>query len=691
MNQNQSQLLTLIKLREGHLSDAEGLSVRERLASDAILLQHWKRLSQIENAPGIHDLASGDSVIDAESIAAFVEESMSSEERDAFEAECWAQTDLLREVISAYQAAQSDVASISIPPEYAQHASQASQRMHDLVSEQTQPSAASFTEVDYLAAIEEGEQTKLESAASTSQEPEVEPDKNVSHSTRPHVRSSQTKRNGSLWISITVTAVVILVVLPAYFVLVHNSEKTSITKTPTPTPVPLVPEHPDTERKEPWEVEQIPKLAVAPETKPEVNTPPDAPAMIRPTPDSQHDFNTQPLVAKKPPQTDPNTPVKLSIEWTKLAGIIGLKTDRKSPWKGILADGSTLNTDQTMDLELRTLPFSWLQAKLDAGLELVMDAESEVQLSIQSIQQKTLQPSDKTVRQTVVDLQLNAGKIAFMQLQAGDVLRLQQQRQEWLVQAKQDGTSIGFLQQPGTKRELMIFAGEALVTVPLSEQPVLLKAAQMLLITDQTISQPLKLTGNQSWRSKPSAALKLNPSLIDRMNHSENLLASLLRVPAGQSALEVLASTNLGFVLDPTVAVPRATSSSSEIQRTAAIEWLLAAKDNPTSRAVWNQVKVIENTTVPSVALQTWFQMAQRKVPGNQQLLQELSMGLGAKQPLFVRQCSIHFLRQLTRQPFSEYDPGQPTQAAVKSVRLKLRQAVGNPARPSGNTTRRQR
>ncbi|WP_339726998.1 hypothetical protein [uncultured Gimesia sp.] len=684
MNPNQSQLLTLIKLREGHLSDAEGLSVREQLASDSLLLQHWKTLSQLYQEPVKSIQVLQHSGVDAESVAAFVEDDMSSDQRDAFESECWEQAELLREVIAAYQVAHFDVSSIRIPDEYAQHASQSSQRMRDILSEQTNTGQTELadtvcTEADYLAPIEDQQQTVLESAETASSEPEPS-----SVKTRPQRRLSQKKRNGALWFSVAV-AVVVIVILPTYFVFVHQPARTSITKTPSP----LVPT-PDLKPNQPFDVELAPELAAVPKPKPEVHRPPDSPEMIPRTPDRENGLNAKPLVAQKP-QDAPATPIKLSVNWTKLAGIIGLKTDRSSPWKGILADGTTLKTDQTMYLELRTLPFSWLQGTLDTGQELVMDANSEIQLSIQVILSKAKQPSDNTRRQTILDLQLDAGKVAFTHLQAGDVLRLQQQRQEWLVEVKQDDTAIGFLQQGDNRRELMAFAGEVLVTVPLSEQQVSLKVDQMLLIKDQSVSLPLKLTGKQNWRSTPSGVLKLKPSLIERMNQSENLLASLMTVPAGQSGLVVLASTNLGFTLDPTVAVPRATSSPSEIQRTAAIEWLLAAKDNPTTRAVWNRVKVIENTTTPTVPLQTWFQMAQRKVPGTQQLLRELSLGLGAKQPLFVRQCSIHFLRQLTRQRFAEYDPSKPTLAAVNSVRQKLRRATGNTGRPSGNTNRRQR
>ncbi|QDT44198.1 hypothetical protein Pan241w_43060 [Gimesia alba] len=666
MNSNHAQLLTLIKLREGHLSDAEGLTVREQLASDSLLLQRWKTLTQLYKQPLKPVEVPRHSDIDAEAVAAFVEEEMSPEQSEAFESACWDQSKLLREVIAAYQAAHFDFSVSSISEEYAQ---QASQRMQDILSAQTQLADTKCSDANYLAPIEDEQQTVLESA---SIEVEKTPVKTRS-SSRP-LRGEPKKQNGVFWFSVAVAAILI-VVLPAYFVFVHNHAKTSITKAPSPAPQPLVPD-------QPLEVEITPELAAVPEPKPET-LPPVTPEMVPQPPDRENALNAKPLVAKKPSLDRPAEPIQLSLDWTKVAGIIGLKTDSTSPWKGILAEGTTLKADQTMQLELRTLPFSWLQATLDSGPELVMDSNSEASLSVQGVPQKA--------KQTNIDLQLHSGKVAFTHLKTGDVLRLQQQRQEWLVEVKQDETSIGILQKEGNKQELMAFAGEVLITVPLSEQPISLKTDQMLVIKDQSVSLPLKLAGNQNWRSKPSGTLKLKPSLIERLNQSENLLASLMMVPAGQPGLEVLASTNLGFTLNPTVAVPRATSSPSEVQRTAAIEWLLAAKDNPTTRAVWNRIKVIENATTPTLSIQTWFQMSQRKVPGNQQLLRELSLGLGAKQPLFVRQCSIHFLRQLTRQRFAEYDPSAPTPAAINSVRLKLRRATGNSGRPSGNTTRRQR
>ena len=94
MNQQKAHILTLIKLQEGHLSDAEGLLVREQLASDSLLLQRWKTLSLLYEQENSQDESTepNATAMDAETVAAFVEERMSSDERREFETACWNQT-----------------------------------------------------------------------------------------------------------------------------------------------------------------------------------------------------------------------------------------------------------------------------------------------------------------------------------------------------------------------------------------------------------------------------------------------------------------------------------------------------------------------------------------------------------------------------------------------------------------------
>jgi len=78
------------------------------------------------------------------------------------------------------------------------------------------------------------------------------------------------------------------------------------------------------------------------------------------------------------------------------------------------------------------------------------------------------------------------------------------------------------------------------------------------------------------------------------------------------------------------------------------------------------------------VQLRRWFAAVKSGRKPQAADLGRLVHGLLPRQPLFVRQCAIHFLRQITNLPLAEYHPERPTRAALKSVALKVRRATGN-------------
>ncbi|WP_298869041.1 hypothetical protein, partial [uncultured Gimesia sp.] len=521
----------------------------------------------------------------------------------------------------------------------------------------------------------------------------VEPLSRRIHSKSRSTLGNQRKLQRQQRIYIAVAVAVIVIAIPVYFGLIQDQGNTSITENPVQEHPPSIPEPPRSKIKQDLHSETISKLTVVPETKQNVDFPKPPPKMIPVPPVMDKQNNEKPIVAKKGPTVAPVTNLDLQIDWVRLSGIIGIRTADSLPWKGILADASTKQLSAEKYFELHTLPFSWLQGKMiskssSAGPEMVLDADSEIQIAIRGVKTERKAKQDdaeSATIQTMIDLKLIAGKVAFSQLQAGDELQFQDQRQVWLVQVKQDGTSIGFIQRPDNKREMLAFSGEAQVISMTSQQTILLKSDQMIVMRNQTLGTPLKVAGTQRWRTKPTKSLKLSKTFIEKMNQSDDLLSSLLTSPPGKGGAELLASTNLGFALDPVTTVSQAALSKSEVQRTAAITWLLAAKEDPTTQAVWRKIVVANNAGPTTPSIRIWFNMAQGKVPRNQNILAELSAGLGASQPLFVRQCSIHFLRQITRQRLVEYDPTQPSTAAINSVRQKVRRATGN-ARPKSNT-----
>lgn len=685
MNQHNTHLLTLVKLLEGHLSDAEGLSVREQLASDTLLLQQWKKLSYLyENHLTADELIKTD-MIDPELVAAFIEERMSLEQRNRFETSCWNNNAALCEVIVAYQAAHIGSFSADISEDFAQDSVQASTRMLDFVVEQCNPSESAQPISKYLQKIEAPKQSSQQTSLFGSPESEVNREhlktlprsKQIEHS----ARERKSDHHKKYWIYAVLAAAVIAIAFPVYLLLIHNNEETSITENPPLKQSTSLPEYLRPDIKKPLELEDAPQLTKDLENKKEIQISPDSPKTIPKHPVMDKEDNEKPLVAKKSVPEEPETFVNLQITWKRLSGIIGYRTDRESPWKGILSDTSSKEMNLGQSLELHTLPFSWLQGKTAPGLEVVMDANTEIQITVQGIKKdrkKQQSKSDSPAMQVTVDLELYAGKVAFSHLQAGDILQFRNQRQKWEIQVQQDDTSVGFIQKEESSREIMTFSGAIQITSSATQQTISLKPNRMITLNNQGFSSPSKATPKQRWRTKPPRSMKLSKAFVKQLNQSENLLEALLSTPPTEASNSLLISTNLSFSLDPINSVPQAAFSQSEIQRVAAINWLITTAEDQTTRAVWNKIDEDVNTKQSTLPIRTWFKVAQGKVPKYQNLLRELSAGLNARQPLFVRQCSIHFLRQLSRLSLTEYDPNHPSSAAINSVLQKVRRATGN-------------
>lgn len=710
MNQKNTHILTLIKLLEGHLSVAEGMSVREQLASDSVLLQHWKTLSSLYKKPIFTNESSETDfdLVDSELVAAFVEERMSLEAQHTFESSCWSNLAVLREVISAYQATHFNAASPNIPSDFTQHATQASKRMLDLALDECNHNEILQPDESYLQEIETTPQPDQNTALTDSIELEVHQEPLNTHPRNTRSKRSftiETKKQNQQWLYVAAAVVLVAIAFPVYILLFRHDKSVSMTKNPAPEK--SVPEQNNprfgTDQKSSLVPvpEPAPQLTKSPEIKKAVDSPQNSLESIPQTPSIDKEDIEKPIMAKKYVPDETNTKFDLQVAWTRLSGISGYRTDATSPWKGILS-GTSMKRDNTeksilnviathKKIMLRTLPFSWLQGKVEleskksssnhSGPEIVIGADSEIQLTMLGVKkQSTAKKSDNESgsMHTVFDLELGSGKVAFSQLEAGDALQYREGQQEWTVQVKQDGTSIGLIQNNERGKELMIFSGEVHVIPPAAQQGVLLKADQMVVLGGQTFNAPSRVTQKQRWRTGPPKPLRLSKAFIKRINQSDDLMTALLSASPVGSGNNLLISTNLGFSLDPVESVPQAASSKSEIQRVAAINWLVAAQDNQITRTVWNKIAMNNNAIQSPLSVRTWFRVAQGKAPRDPKVLRDLSAGLDATQPLFVRQCSIYFLRQITQQHLAEYDPNRPSKAAISSVRQKARRATGN-------------
>lgn len=697
MNQDNAYLLTLIQLHEGSLSAAQGVLVRERLASDSLWRQRWKALSHLyQTEPRLKQIEQTDA-IEPELIAAFVEQRMSPEKREKFEESCWNHPTALREVIAAYQATLVDDPSLEIPAEYQKHSQRASRRMLKMTEQQCSKTESVQDVGKYFQEIKEHQQPGPETASCDpfEDEEEIKPAKLLPlprrAASKHEADRSRRKITRQRWILMAGAAVVILLALPAYYAVYENGHSdTPIADHSDSRNSPSVHKAGPPKENNPSDSTTVSEHDQI--VKAEKNLLPNSPEKISAPPVMNKTDNEKPVVAKKENRPeDSNLKTDLQIVWTQISGIIACRVEGSLPWKGILSDtfvnrteikrGNLNATQLSEQIALRTLPLSWLQGEIELGPALVMAADSEIQLSIRQTKENVRQKPEAT--RNVVELELHSGKVAFSNLQSGDIVSYRDGTQQWNLLVVQGNTSFGVVHIDDKTEQLMTFSGEIRIEEEASGFVASLKSQQVVVKKERKFGKPAALKKKQIWQKQSAQSLSMSKSVIDQLNRSENLLASLTRSPAGKvfsgsARNEVLLSTNLGFALDPATSVPQAAVSKLELQRTAAIQWLLASADDQTTQIVWRKIGATTNAGQSMASVRKWFKAARGSVPVSQKLLVEFSMGLANKDSLFVRQCSIHFLRQITSQPLAEYDPSAPTKASVESARQKARRTTNS-------------
>ena len=111
-----AHLLTLINLREGRLSSAEGMAVREQLADDTTLRLHWQTLAKaIDVVTPLVDTERS-STVELETMAAFVEGNLSASDAAAVEHLCWENNAALRDVVAAFRSVHAEEVTFAVQP-----------------------------------------------------------------------------------------------------------------------------------------------------------------------------------------------------------------------------------------------------------------------------------------------------------------------------------------------------------------------------------------------------------------------------------------------------------------------------------------------------------------------------------------------------------------------------------------------
>ena len=642
-----AQLLTLINLREGRLSAAEGMAVREQLADDATLRLHWQTLAKAIDAVTPLVDTERSSKIEIETMAAFVEGNLSAGDAAAVEHLCWENNAALRDVVAAFRSVHAKEVSFTEQP-----------RLHHRLRD-----AVEFE----LGAIAQDEFLEFGTIHSTTKRPRPVNGSLPTHTNgksvvvlrKENARQSHNNfkhRTGRGVIVAVVVAGLLLVSLGLIFFIRGDgmTERTPIAKPTSP--------------EEGIDRPKNPNLM-----NPDSPNVPNIPGGSLPTVKHQHPLKPpfQDPHKRKPAPPDGRGPGQvLQVEWTDISGVVARRWGDQRQWAGLLS--STKNEISDDALTVRTLPQSWVRGAMAGGPEIVVDSDSELQLIVR-------QQDEKPQRRTTVTLQILQGRAAIAGLRDGAEIRMANGEHEWAIRSVANDTAVGLIHLDGLRRQIVVCDGEVQV------DDMRLTAGWSVTWNGRTFEEPTTDVSRHAWRLPPTQTLAMRKSLVDRINHSGNVLKALSLVGRGARKQDINLASNLSFALDAINTVPQAAQSNLETRRLAAINWLMAADGRqPETSLVWRKIEESLGTGGAKSSVRTWYQAARSKTRPTQQQLGELSAGLGARQSLFVRQTAIHFLRQISGLRLAEYDAGRPTGNSIDSVRQKLRRVISG-GRRRGN------
>jgi hypothetical protein len=642
-----AHLLTLISLREGRLSSAEGMAVREQLADDATLRLHWQTLAKaIDVVTPLVDTERS-SKIKIETMAAFVEGNLSVDDAAAVEHLCWENDAALRDVVAAFRSVHAEEVTFAVQP-----------RLHHCLRDAVELEFGATAEGEFLESGTIHSATKRPQPVNGSV-PTQANGKSVVVLRKEDARQSHNNfnhRTGRGVIVAVVVAGLLFLSLGLIFFIRGGgmSKRTPIARATSP--------------KEGIDGPNNPNL-MKPVSPNVPNITDGSLPMVK---------HQDPL---KPPSQDPQgrKPALpdgrglgqiVQVEWTDISGVVARRWGDQGQWAGLLSSTKKEISDDA--LTVHTLPQSWVRGGMAGGPEIVVDSDSELQLIIRK-------QDEKPQRRTTVILQILQGRAAIAGLRDGAEIRMANGEHEWAIRSVANDTAVGLIHLDGLRRQIVVCDGAVRV------DDMRLTAGWSVTWNGRTFEKPVTDVSRHAWRLPPTQTLAMRKSLVDRINHSGNVLKALSLVGRSARKQDINLASNLSFALDAVETVPQAAQSNLENRRLAAINWLLAADGRqPETSLVWRKIEESLGTGRTQSSVRTWFQAAQSKTRPTQQQLGELSAGLGARHSLFVRQTAIHFLRQISGQRLAEYDPSRPSRSSIDSVRQKLRRVISG-GRRRGN------
>lgn len=643
MQHTNGDLLTLVQLLEGRLSSAEGVAVRERLADDPQLRQQWQLLSTAASAPFALDDLDLLGANDPTTVAAFVEGGLSEAEARSFEQSCWKNAASLREVVHAFRSL-SEVPLETVAPSFTSRLmSVVGEECSTGIHEPEKPKQARTTKTSSHAKA-----NGTKNGYFNGRKPQLPPRKRRTPSRQQQPAVGRQRKQIRL---LAAVAMLVALGLTLFFALQPSSpdrDAPLVNDPQAPPPAPVLPDAPDEIRPNDSGDPIVDRKA--PDTQ-----------IVVPQPD-----RTPPDSAPTPHPKPPAGELPVMVRWTDVQGIAARREKPNGTWQGILAQ--TSNREPSQAVTLRTLPRSWAQGELIAGRGFVLDADTELRFDAKR-EQAAASP-------VTIHVKVTQGQVALNGMHAGDRVRIQLGNQSTDLTVKEAGAAIGIAEDDGGGK---IFAWVGETTVG----DIVLNGGQELEWKGQAFSEPTDIKQLHEWWLRPQTTFPMTAKSATAVNRSDDLLAALERVRGTSQPRDIVVAANVSFSLDAVAGVSRAATSNDAPRRAAAIRWLMKAPDNaPLTNRVWAEVASAAGVTRSKLAVRSWFRSAQRKARPSDEQLRDLSVGLMPRNSVFVRECSIHFFREITGLPLAEYNPENPTKPAMDSVRQKVRRVLNR--RPGG-------
>ncbi len=376
-----------------------------------------------------------------------------------------------------------------------------------------------------------------------------------------------------------------------------------------------------------------------------------------------------------PPQAP--SPQVVPLRWTSVVGLVAVFDDQQNRWQAVSAETTSLSTPQSdrgaVPLRFRSLPESWAQASTDHGLQIVLDESTQATIQF-------LTGSAVDIR-----LVLEQGQIALGNIPKGTIVHLQTPNDQQVITSASDETTLLFSTRIKNAR-FAIVQGE------IAHGDSLLSGPCFVQVLRDGRWQAGRLRTSTTWITQPPKSNPLADSLLSRLKNPTNVVQSLLTDGTKTPDAETDLAIRWSFMLDPLSAVPLAANSPNAQMRKASIAWLESSTQDPQQQAaVWRAMQPMLARS--NRAVSQWFQAAHGNIRADRKrLLTDLGHGIGAQEPLFVREAAIHYLRKYTRQRFATYDPANPTPRAIREVRAVIRKLLdSNPAGTRQNVRRRNR